>query len=102
MSADSEEREDEVNRKAAFIQIINNISSKILEVFKASKDQSQFEEAFNFYAGNLNTKLIMIIDQGFTKAHSSPILFEKSLKLLATICQFPIVDQLLTTPSDTP
>ena len=73
-----------------------------MEVFKASKDQSQVEEAFNFYAGKLNTKLILIIDQGFTKAHSSPILFEKSLKLLSTLCQFPIVDQLLTTPSDTP
>lgn len=31
MSADSEEREDEVNRKAAFIQIIINLSTKILE-----------------------------------------------------------------------
>jgi hypothetical protein len=34
MSADSDEREEELNRKAAFIQIIINISNKILEASK--------------------------------------------------------------------
>jgi hypothetical protein len=42
MSADSDEREEELNRKAAFIQIIINISNKILEASKNSKDKALF------------------------------------------------------------
>lgn len=58
--------------------------------------------AFDYYASNLNTKLILIIDEGFNKASSNPILFEKALKLLSTLLQFPNIDQILATPSDTP
>lgn len=73
-----------------------------MEASRNSKEKALFSIAFDFYATNLNTKLILIIDDSFNKVSTNPILFEKAIKLLSTLLQFPNIDLLLTTPSDTP
>jgi hypothetical protein len=50
-----------------------------------------------FFGNVINNKLVLILDIGFNSYASKPVLFEKSLKLLATLIQFPNFHSILTT-----
>ena len=60
-----------------------------------TKDQSNFSSAFAFFSRVLNNKLILIMDIGFKNADAKPVIFEKSLKLLANLGQLPTFTELM-------
>ena len=82
---DHHEKTMEMSQHAAYIQIINNLATKVVEASKATKDQSQFSSAFQFFSRVLNNKLVVIVDMGFKNAETKPVIFEKALKLFATL-----------------
>ena len=94
---DNHEKALEMSRQSAYIQIITNLASKLVDASKATKDQSNFSSAFSFFSRVLNNKLILIMDIGFKNADTKPVIFEKSLKLLATLGQLPTFIELMDT-----
>ena len=94
---DHHEKALEMSRQSAYIQIITNLASKLVEASKLTKDQSNFSSAFSFFSRVLNNKLILIMDIGFKNADAKPVIFEKSLKLLATLGQLPTFTVLMET-----
>ena len=51
----------------------------------------------DFFETHVNNRLVLILDMGMKSFKARPILFEKSLKLLATLSQLPSFTQILTT-----
>lgn len=76
---DHHEKAQEQAHKAAYIQIINNLATKLID--SNPKDHAQ---SFLFFSRVLNNKLILILDLGF-RQEKPGVIFEKSLKLLATL-----------------
>ena len=99
---DHHEKVQEQARQAAYIQIINNLATKLIEAFKQSpKDQIHFTLAFQFFSRVLNNKLVLIMDLGLRNQEGKPgIIFEKCLKLLATLGQLPTFIELMNTQLD--
>ena len=83
---------NESNRQAAYIQIICNIADKI-----ASSSANSY--ALDFFEQIISSKLVLIIDMGINTFTTNPMLFEKSLKLFASLSCFPNFNQIMTNAS---
>ena len=67
-----------------------NIADKVAE---ASPVQVSYAE--DFFCKALSGKLLLVIDMGITQFAGNPMLFEKSLKLLASLSAFPNFGHIL-------
>ncbi|TNV84344.1 hypothetical protein FGO68_gene12695 [Halteria grandinella] len=76
----------EMGRQAAFVQIVTNLAGKVAE--------GKEPNALLFFE-QISVKLLAIVDKGITQYDIKNVIFEKSLKLLATLSQFPNFEQIL-------
>ena len=83
-----------MNKQAAFIQIITNLTKSIIES-KENKDA-----ALEFLRKRINNKIVVILDLCMNNLKENPILFEKGLKLLASLSKYPNFKEILTNTLD--